>query len=162
MHLFFSSPAPQILFMKPFPILCLIYSSLPFFLNFLTFYHMTAFIMRLHDVSDGMSRDDVPTWLRTGVRLASVVWVYKFGVVHQSPLFVLSCLSPHTPTPPHTTSSSQWRPNPRSRQDQVLRSKGLKVRRARVVLRRKWSQGTGTLNDVGSALESLPKTNVLG
>jgi len=44
---------------------------------------------------------------------------------------------------------------------QVLRSKGLKVRRARVVLRRKWSQGTGTLNDIGSALKSLPKTNVL-
>ena len=44
----------------------------------------------------------------------------------------------------------------------LLRSKGLKVRRAQVVLRRKWSQGTGTLNDVGSALRSLPKTNVLG
>ena len=44
----------------------------------------------------------------------------------------------------------------------VLRSKGLKVRRAQVVLRRKWSQGTGTLSDVGSALRSLPKTNVLG
>jgi len=43
----------------------------------------------------------------------------------------------------------------------VLRSKGLKVRRAQVVLRRKWSQGTGTLNDVGSALKSLLKTDVL-
>jgi len=43
----------------------------------------------------------------------------------------------------------------------MLRSKVLKVRRAQVVLRRKWSQGTGTLSDVGSALRSLPKTNVL-
>jgi len=43
----------------------------------------------------------------------------------------------------------------------MLRSKGLKVRHALVVLRCKWSQGTGTLNDVGSALESLPKMNVL-
>jgi len=43
----------------------------------------------------------------------------------------------------------------------VLRSKGLKVQRAQVVLRRKWSQGAGTLNDVGSALKSLPKTDVL-
>ena len=46
-------------------------------------------------------------------------------------------------------------------QDTMLRSKGLKVRRARVVLRRKWSQGTGTLNDVSSALKSFPKTVVL-
>jgi len=45
---------------------------------------------------------------------------------------------------------------------EVLRSKGLKVRRARVVLRRKWSQGTGTLSDVGRSRESLPKTDVLG
>jgi len=43
----------------------------------------------------------------------------------------------------------------------MLRSKGLKVRHARVVLRRKWSQGAGTLSDVGSSRESLPKTDVL-
>ena len=43
----------------------------------------------------------------------------------------------------------------------VLRSKGLKVRRAQVVLQRKWSQGTGTLSDVGNALESLSRTNIL-
>jgi len=45
---------------------------------------------------------------------------------------------------------------------QVLRSKGLKVRCARFVLRRKWSQGTGTLSDVGNALKSFPKTDVSG
>jgi len=43
----------------------------------------------------------------------------------------------------------------------LLRSKGLKVRCAWVVLRRKWSQGTGTLNDIGSAWKSFPKTDVL-
>jgi len=43
----------------------------------------------------------------------------------------------------------------------LLRSKGLKVRRAQVVLWRKWSQGTGTLNDIGSALKRGSKTNVL-
>jgi len=43
----------------------------------------------------------------------------------------------------------------------MLRSKGLKVRCARVVLQRKWSQGTGTLSDVSSALESFFRMNVL-
>jgi len=28
-------------------------------------------------------------------------------------------------------------------------------------LRRKWSQGTGTLNDIGSVLKRDPKTNIL-
>ena len=44
----------------------------------------------------------------------------------------------------NATSSSEI-----SGRGQVLRSKGLKVRRARVVLQRKWSQETGTLSDVG-------------
>ena len=43
----------------------------------------------------------------------------------------------------------------------LLRSKGLKVQHAWVVLRHKWSQGTGTLSDVGSTLESFPKMNIL-
>jgi len=59
------------------------------------------------------------------------------------------------PSPPHSSD------DPDQSLGELLRSKGLKVRCAQVVLRCKWSQGTDTLNDVGSALKKDPKTDVL-
>jgi len=44
----------------------------------------------------------------------------------------------------------------------TVKVQGLKVQRAQGIWRCRWLQGTGTLNEIGSALKRNPKTNVLG